>query len=108
MTAQRTKIHFHLPHRFIGFMERKLPMENIIYFIENQVYISLNLPSEFDRKVLPSYQFHNSFFNSGDLFFGVLVYMQQQQNCSYKIFHRHVQILCDRSSKDCAVFLFLF
>ena len=89
-------------------MERKLPMENIIYFIENQVYISLNLPSEFDRKVLPSYQFHNSFFNSGDLFFGVLVYMQQQQNCSYKIFHRHVQILCDRSSKDCAVFLFLF
>ena len=45
-TARRVKIHFHLPHWFSGLMERKLPMENIIYFIENQVYIPLNLPSE--------------------------------------------------------------
>ena len=37
--------------------------------------------------------------NTCDLFLAVLVYIQEQQNCSYKTWHIHMKIVSNGSSK---------
>ena len=63
---------------------------------ENQVCISLHLQADQQCKRFTA---QVVYLNSRDLFLAVLVYMQEEQNCSHKTWHIHIEIISNGYSR---------